>query len=87
MSRSTTILSFFFKFNPNLPVFRDHVHPRGGADLHQRVWYKDDVHSVKNARENRVPEASFPLEVKHAHHVLALGVVASDRQHATMGQH
>lgn len=68
-------------------VLGDHLHPRGRVDLHQGVRYVDHVHAVQDGREHRVPEPGLALEIEHAHHGVAFGVVARLRQRPALVQH
>lgn len=63
------------------------MHPGSGADFHEGVGYEDDVHSVEHAGQHGVPQPGLALEVEHAHHVLALRVVASDGEHSAVSEH
>ena len=69
------------------PVLGHHLHPGGGVDLHEGVGDEDDVHSVEDRSDDRVPEADFAFKVEDAHHDLALGVVAGRGEGSGVAQH
>ena len=56
-------------------------------DLHQCIRYEDDVHPIEHAGQDSVPEPDIPLEVEHADHDLALGVVAGEGERPGVGEH
>jgi hypothetical protein len=68
-------------------MLRDHLHPRGGVHLHQRVRHKHDMHAVEDGRDDRMPQAGIALEVQDADHDLALGVGAGGGEGARHGEH
>ena len=45
------------------------------------------MHPVEHRGQDGMPEADLALEVQHAHHDLALGVVARHRQGPGVGEH
>ena len=69
------------------PVLGHHLHPGGGIDLHEGVGDEDDVHPVEDGGDDGVPEADLALEVEHADHDLALGVVARLGERARVREH